>query len=112
VSQATYAALFAVIGVTYGNPGGGNFSLPDLRGRIPVGLGTHASVDVLGDSDAATLADRSPSHHHLYNAPAGAVPMAGGATANLNSSASTKTSGNQNLQDSPAFLTVQMIIKI
>jgi len=38
--------------------------------------------------------------------------MAGGATANLNSSASTKTSGNQNLQDSPAFLTVQMIIKI
>jgi len=36
VSQATYAALYAVIGYTYGNPGGGNFNLPDLADRVAV----------------------------------------------------------------------------
>ncbi len=36
VSQTTYSALFAVIGTTYGG-GGGNFNLPDCRGRIGVG---------------------------------------------------------------------------
>ena len=36
VSQATYAALFAVIGTTYGDPGGGNFNLPDLQDRVAV----------------------------------------------------------------------------
>jgi len=38
VSQATYAALFAVIGTTYGNPGGGNFNVPDLRDRTICGV--------------------------------------------------------------------------
>jgi len=38
VSQTTYAALYAVIGVTYGDPGGGNFNLPDFRGRVTMGV--------------------------------------------------------------------------
>ena len=38
VSQATYAALFAIIGTTYGNPGGGNFNVPDLRDRTICGV--------------------------------------------------------------------------
>ena len=38
VSQTTYAALFALIGHTFGaDPGGGNFILPDLRGRTAFG---------------------------------------------------------------------------
>lgn len=35
-SQTTYAALFSVIGTTFGNPGGGNFNVPtisDLSGN-------------------------------------------------------------------------------
>lgn len=32
-----YAALYSLIGVTFGSIGEGFFSLPDLRGRIPVG---------------------------------------------------------------------------
>ena len=36
VSQSTYAALFAVIGTTYGDPGGGNFNLPDLTDKVAV----------------------------------------------------------------------------
>lgn len=39
VSQTTYASLFAVIGTTYNSstPTAGNFFLPDLRGRVPIG---------------------------------------------------------------------------
>lgn len=50
VAQATYPALYALIGHSFGaDPGGGNFTLPDLRGRVPVGL------DNLGGSDAGRL---------------------------------------------------------
>jgi microcystin-dependent protein len=39
VSREEYADLFAVIGVTYGSGNGSTtFNLPDLRGRVPVGL--------------------------------------------------------------------------
>ncbi len=40
VAQATYPSLFAVIGSTYGTAGAGNFKVPDLRGRAPIGVGT------------------------------------------------------------------------
>lgn len=33
------AALFSIIGVTYGGDGKTTFALPDLRGRVPVGFG-------------------------------------------------------------------------
>ena len=36
----TYAALFAVIGTTYGSADGSHFNIPDLRGRSPIGSGT------------------------------------------------------------------------
>jgi microcystin-dependent protein len=68
VSRTTYATLFSVIGTAYG-PGDGTttFNLPDLRGRMPVGLGTHADVDVLGDNDGAALANRRAKHKHTVN---------------------------------------------
>lgn len=37
ISQTTYATLFALIGTTYGPATGGNFTLPDLRGRAVIG---------------------------------------------------------------------------
>jgi microcystin-dependent protein len=37
VSKATYSILFSVIGSTYGDSGG-NFAVPDLRGRLVAGL--------------------------------------------------------------------------
>lgn len=45
VSRTTYAALFAVIGVTYG-PGNGTttFNVPDLRGRAVAGLDNMGGV--------------------------------------------------------------------
>lgn len=41
ISRTTYAALFAVIGTTFGvGDGSTTFNVPDMRGRIPVGVGT------------------------------------------------------------------------
>lgn len=46
----TYQALYDVIGLTYNaSPTAGYFQLPDLRGRVPVGL------DNMGGSDAGRL---------------------------------------------------------
>jgi len=66
VSQSTYAALYAVIGVTYGDPGGGNFNLPDLKGRFAVGKGTHVDVDTLADNEGVAEASRRPKHSHVH----------------------------------------------
>jgi microcystin-dependent protein len=66
VSRTTYAALFAVCGTTYGiGNGSTTFNVPDLRGRLPTGVGTHNDVNALGDSDGvATVGDRRPYHKH------------------------------------------------
>ncbi len=38
--RTDYAALFTAIGTTYGSVDGTHFTVPDLRGRVPVGAGT------------------------------------------------------------------------
>jgi len=54
VSRTTYAALFAVIGTTYGaGDGSSTFALPDLRGRVVAGK------DDMGGSSADRLTDQS-----------------------------------------------------
>ena len=54
VSRSTYAALFAVIGTTYGaGDGSSTFALPDLRGRVVAGK------DDMGSSSANRLTDQS-----------------------------------------------------
>lgn len=65
ISRATYPALFEAIATTYGGGDGSTtFNLPDLRGRIPVGVGTNAAVNALGNSDGASETERQPSHTH------------------------------------------------
>lgn len=51
VSRATYAALFAAIGTTYGaGDGSSTFTLPDLRGRVPVGKSSETEFNTLGET--------------------------------------------------------------
>jgi len=38
--RADYPDLFTVIGVNYGSVDGSHFNVPDLRGRVPLGVGT------------------------------------------------------------------------
>jgi microcystin-dependent protein len=67
VSTTTYSNLFGVIEYTFGGSGS-NFNLPDLRGRIPVGLGTTTSTGSLGrtgGSETHTLSvAQMPVHAH------------------------------------------------
>lgn len=114
LAQATYPVLFALIGHTYGaDPGGGGFVLPDFRGRVAVGKGTHTEVDALGENEGAALANRAPSHHHLVTARRNTAPSAStNAAGNLLNEDTFKSSGNANLQDKPAYLVVNKVIKV
>lgn len=75
LSRAGYAELFAMansaglVGTVFGTGDGTTtFSLPDMRGRTIVGVGTHSDVSALGTSDNLSVASRTPKHTH--NVPA------------------------------------------
>lgn len=55
VSRTTYAKLYSVIGTTYGTGDGSTtFNVPDMRGRVPTGVGTCDGVTYnLGDKKNA-----------------------------------------------------------
>ena len=85
VSQSTYADLFAIIGTTYGDPGGGNFNVPDLQDNVPVGKSNNKALastggantvtstgNVAGSTANATLStSQLAPHSHALRAPAG-----------------------------------------
>jgi microcystin-dependent protein len=85
-SRATYAALFAIVGVLFGaGDGSTTFTLPDYRDRMPVGAGTTYAANSLGGSKDATLPSHNhtatvtdPSHAHSYLSPSGAGTQADG----------------------------------
>jgi len=68
-----YAALFSILGTTYGGNGVSNFALPDLRGRAPIGQGNGLGLSpiVLGQSggnqNATILSSNMPAHTHAVN---------------------------------------------
>lgn len=71
VSREAYAALFESIGVTWG-PGDGSttFNLPDLRGRVGLGVdGSHALGSTGGASTVTISIAQLPSHNHTVTDP-------------------------------------------
>lgn len=64
VSRATYAALFAVVGTTYGaGDGSTTFGLPDLRGEFLRGLDDGRGVDA-GRTIGTAQVDQNKAHKH------------------------------------------------
>lgn len=65
VSQTTYAALFAVLGSTFGATGSGTFKLPDCRGKfsLPVSA-SHAIAETGGLEDVTLTVNQMPAHSH------------------------------------------------
>ena len=65
------AALFSILGTTFGGNGSTTFALPDLRGRVPVhqGQGPGLSPYTLGQSggieNVSLLVTQMPGHNHL-----------------------------------------------
>lgn len=96
VSRTTYAALFAVIGTTFGaGDGSTTFNLPNLKGRFSIGLnGADPDFDEIGEtggSKTATGSLDSGTQVGTYNA------------------AYSKTTGNINII--PPYVVLNYIIK-
>jgi microcystin-dependent protein len=62
-----YPTLYGVIGTAYGS-GSGTFKVPDIRGRIPVGVGIHSDVSARGKEENPTVAVGSRTPDHLHGA--------------------------------------------
>ncbi|MBP7864538.1 MAG: phage tail protein [Acidobacteria bacterium] len=79
ISQNT--ALFSLLGTTYGGNGQTTFSLPDLRGRVPIHFSGTYTQGAAGGTETVTLtAGQIPQHSHslrgsntqgVTNSPAG-----------------------------------------
>jgi microcystin-dependent protein len=55
VSRTTYAALFAVVGTTYGvGDGSTTFNVPDLQDNVPVGKSNNKSLASTGGANTVT----------------------------------------------------------
>lgn len=113
VSRTTYAALFAVLGTTYGvGDGSTTFTLPDLRGRVVAGKddmgGTSANRltaqtgglngDILGatgGSETHTLTTaQMPAHTHTSFGPSGSGSFnSGGSPGSSGTSSNTGSTG-------------------
>ena len=67
VSRTDYATLFAVVGTTYGaGDGSTTFNLPDLSGRVVIGVsGTHALGSTGGSETVTLTSDQLPAHSHV-----------------------------------------------
>jgi microcystin-dependent protein len=60
-----YETLFNLIGTTYGGDGQSTFSLPDLRGRIPIHFGSGFILAETGGVEDVTLTvSQTPAHTH------------------------------------------------
>lgn len=83
-----YAALYSLLGTTYGGDGRSTFKLPDLRDRIPMGVNT-ANANPLGKQQGAiansaaiqiagavTLTTNNlPAHNHTGTFSTAAIPV-------------------------------------
>ena len=86
ISIEQNAALFSLLGTSFGGNGTTNFNLPDLRGRVPVNQGqgpglSNYALGVAGGTETVTLIPtQMPQHNHLVNCsqrinPAGTNPV-------------------------------------
>lgn len=82
VSRTTYSALYNVIGTTYGTGDGSTtFNLPDLRGRVPIGVNNSAlpngadstwstrNRNDKGGAETVGLVDADIAHGHGFTQP-------------------------------------------
>ena len=131
VSRSTYADLFSSIGTNYGaGDGSSTFALPDLRGRMPLGLDnmggtsanivTNAQADALNGKEGAethTLtSSEMPAHTHTYsNLTGGSHSDAGSGSFTNYQSTNSQTSGSTGSgsahNNMPPYIALNYIIK-
>lgn len=104
-------AMYSLYGTLYGGDGVNTFGLPDLRGRVPVGVGPsttgfQAVMGEVGGSETVTLStNQLPAHTHALsvgNQPATSGTPAQGQMLAQTQNAGTYASGTPNVQLSAA----------
>ncbi len=128
-------SLYSVLGTTYGGDGRTEFSLPDLRGRAPVHVGTGFSLgSKQGEEGVSLSGSEIPSHTHgmiatnasgTASAPTGALLATTGANLgsiyssaqnvvsdSLAASAITSNSGGQAHNNMQPYLTINFCINL
>ena len=95
------------------NMGASTFTVPDLRGRVPVGhvgSGGKTEVAALGTNEGLASNLRNISHHHLtWSFNSNQQAASGAAVFGANPA---PTSGDTDNTDKPAYLAVNYVIKI
>lgn len=128
VSRTIYAALFAVIGTTFGaGDGSTTFNLPDFDNRFPVGAGDlYAAAAIGGSKDAVVVSHTHTAtdsgHTHTYSNAVTGGGFLGGTSSYSITGTGTTASGTANITvasagvsgtgaNLPPYLGVYFIIK-
>ena len=98
----TNQALYSLLGITYGGDGKVNFALPDLRGRIPVGINpydiTHYGFGKTGGTENVNLdATTTPMHTHQSALTASSVTAHGSMQVSTAQAVSASASATNNI---------------
>ena len=105
VSQSTYSALFAIIGTTYGDPGGGNFNVPDLQDNVAIGKSNNKALASTGGANTVQSTGNvagSTANHTLSEAElASHSHNAGGNRQQLNSPSGGPPNPNRGFVNNP-----------
>lgn len=72
------AALFSILGTTYGGNGTTNFALPNLQGRVPLHMGGAFTEGQVGGAENVTLNINQMGHGHPVSATATATTNTAG----------------------------------
>lgn len=125
-------ALFSLLGTTFGGDGRVNFALPDLRGRVPIHVGSGHTLGERAGQQAQTITTaQMPTHAHNISAinntiadeqyPSTTTRFAsGGSFAGFHQSANTQmdpgtvlpTGGSQAHENMQPFLTLSFCIAL
>jgi microcystin-dependent protein len=97
------AALFSLLGTTYGGNGTSNFALPNLQGRVALGFGQAPGLSLYdlgeqgGEQTVTLLTSQTPPHTHTAQCAA-----AGAAQANPVGNSFAEKSDAGNIYGSPS----------
>lgn len=80
MSIAQNSAMFSLLGTTYGGNGQTTFNLPNLQGRMPIGMGQGPGLpaydigEAAGSPSTVLTSNQMPSHTHTVQVQVGGAP--------------------------------------